>query len=411
MSERIDIPNFKLQDEIGRGGMARVYLAEQQAPRRRVAVKIVSPQTGDDPSFLQALKQEGDTVAQFSHENIVTVYACGVVDSQYYLAMEILGGGDLAQRIRQGLTAEEALKILSQMAGALEHAHAANTLHRDIKPENILFHDNGKAVLVDFGIAKDVDTESNFTKAGAVVGTPHYMAPERAQGKTVDARSDIYALGVVFYEMLTGEKMYKGGDTFAISYAHVYEPIPELPASQARFQQLLNQMVAKDPDERFQSAGALREKIDSLRTVVAHAPGPATDATIVVPSSENHVATQPRQKQGPSLTGASSPLKSPLVMGGIAVAIVAGLIAAVLIARNPGPVATVAAREIPIETRKKISRLLAAADSMSKIKNYQQAEDNYAKVLTEYDCANDEARRGLEAHNPERAAKVIAACQ
>ena len=194
----IDIPNFTLGKEIGRGGMAAVYLGEQLQPKRQVAIKIVSPQ-GNDAKILEDLKKEGDTVAQFSHPNIVTVYACGVVDHYYYLAMEILAGGDLKQKIDAGCTELEAFNIMIDMAKALEHAHKRGTLHRDIKPENILFHDDGQAVLVDFGIARAGNAVSEFTRVGAVVGTPHYMSPERALGKDIDERSDIYALGVVFY--------------------------------------------------------------------------------------------------------------------------------------------------------------------------------------------------------------------
>ena len=406
MGDLLTIPNFELEEEIGRGGMARVYLARQLAPKRRVAVKVVSPRRGDDPSFLQTLKQEGDTVAQFSHENIVTVYACGVVDNHYYLAMEILNGGDLAGRIGAGLPADEALSILRQMASALDHAHQRNTLHRDIKPENILFHESGKAVLVDFGIAKDADSESNFTKAGAVVGTPHYMAPERAQGKPVDARSDIYALGVLFYEMLTGEKMYSGGDTFAISYAHVYESIPELPTPLARYQPLLNRMVAKNPDDRFQSASELTRALDEIHASAAPTPSDDTGSTVVIDPATDNTDSRPRASKSPD-TPPPARRRSPLVWGSLGVAIVAATLAVVLSLRDSGsdgePV-------LSMEVVTLIRDRLAAAEAMVRMGKYQDAENVYALVLSEYDCGNKEARNGLRAANPKRYEETIANC-
>ncbi|MFK8010421.1 MAG: serine/threonine-protein kinase, partial [Marinicellaceae bacterium] len=248
MSEDLlKIPNFKLIKEIGQGGMAKVYLGEQLQPKRKVAIKIVSP-SNTDPKILDDLKQEGDTVAQFNHPNIVTVYACGLVENNYYLAMEILSGGDLKQKISsEKLEDVEVLKIMKDMSSALAHSHHRKTLHRDIKPENIMFNDEGKAVLLDFGIAKAEGKVSEFTRIGAVVGTPHYMSPERALGKEIDERSDLYALGVVMYEMLIGKKLFEGEDTFAVSYAHVHEPPPALPEDKSALQPILDKLLAKSP--------------------------------------------------------------------------------------------------------------------------------------------------------------------
>lgn len=267
---------FELFKEIGRGGMSRVYLARQLQPKREVAIKIVSPGSAPDEAFLSSLKIEGDTIAGLNHDNIVTVFACGVVDKHYYLAMEILPGGDLTERIKKGLRAEDAVEVMIQIGGALGHAHKKQVLHRDIKPENVMFHESGKAVLVDFGIAKEGDTESSFTQVGAVVGTPHYMSPERCMGKSTDARSDLYAMGVMFYKMLTGHKVFEGRDTFAVSYAHVYEPVPPLPPEHARFQGIVNKLLAKDPKDRYQTAD---EMVAALKKHRAGAPSSAEPAT------------------------------------------------------------------------------------------------------------------------------------
>ncbi|MFK7955544.1 MAG: serine/threonine-protein kinase [Lysobacterales bacterium] len=429
MQAPIEIPNFELIDELGRGGMARVYLANQLQPKRKVAIKIVAPTTGQDDSFMESLKLEGDMAAQCSHANIVTVYACGVVDHHYYLAMELLSGGDLTAKIKRGINADEALEILKDMAGALDHAHSIKLLHRDIKPENIMFHESGKAVLVDFGIAKEQDTESNFTKAGAVVGTPHYMSPERATGKAIDFRSDLYALGVVFYEMLTGNKLFEGADTFAISYAHVYEPIPMLPEPYVKYQPLLNRLVAKEPDSRFQSAGELLAALNKPASVAAM--DPANSATIAVAPSE--LASQVEMKAAqadaaPAIApdaareATADKAKSGLPLVPI-IAIAATVAVAAVVGINlmggeepsngsgqSGAIPIGLGQNLDVAERERMQELLAAAASMSRINNYEQAEANLFKVLSEFDCKNEEARRGLQALNPTRAEEIIQIC-
>ncbi len=406
MQAPIEIPNFELLEELGRGGMARVYLARQLQPKRKVAIKIVAPAAAHDDAFMEALKLEGDMAAQCSHANIVTVYACGVIEHHYFLAMELLTGGDLTRRIKDGMNDAEALKILEQMAGALEHAHTINLLHRDIKPENIMFHEDGKAVLVDFGIAKEQDTESNFTKAGAVVGTPHYMSPERATGKPIDARSDLYALGVVFYEMLTGKKLYEGADTFAISYAHVYEPIPTLPPPYEKYQGLLNKMVAKDPNDRFQSAAELREALAQPATVGE----PSTSATVAVSPSQIDTGSRAAAvaAEAPAPAAPARRLPAMPVLAVAAVLLLAAIVA--VVALNRGGPTPGGGDNLTTEQRIRMQELLQAASSLTKIGNYEQAEENLAKVLTEFDCRNQEARRGLQGINPGRAEELIATC-
>ncbi len=412
MQAPIEVPNFELLEEIGRGGMARVYLARQLEPKRQVAMKIVSPGASHDEAFMQSLKLEGDMAAQCNHPNIVTVYACGVIDHHYYLAMEHLGDGDLTKKIEQGVSEQEALKIMSQMASALEEAHSMNLLHRDIKPENIMFHNSGRAVLVDFGIAKESDTESNFTKAGAVVGTPHYMSPERATGKPTDARSDLYALGVVFYEMLTGKKLYEGADTFAISYAHVYEPIPLLEGPLAKHQALLNKLVAKDPEDRFQNASALLEALERPETLPAA--DPSTNATMAVSPSElaSSPAAAPAASATPEQTEpqAKSGLSMP-VIGAIAATLILVAVAAfVFLGSDSGGSATASGDNLTTEQRVRMQELLQSAATFTKIGNYEQAQENLIKVMTEYDCKNQEARRGLKAIDPGKAENLIASC-
>ncbi len=390
-SFNLTIPNFTLGKEIGRGGMARVFLGEQLEPKRKVAIKIVTPQ-GNDPKILEDLQKEGDTVAQFSHPNIVTVFSCGVIEQNYYLAMEILGGGDLAQKIESGITELEAFNIMLDMAKALEHAHKRGTLHRDIKPENILFHEDGQAVLVDFGIAKAQNTVSEFTRVGAVVGTPHYMSPERALGKEIDERSDLYALGVVLYEMLIGKKVFEGSDTFAISYAHVHEPVPDLPEDKSKYQTLLNKLLAKNPDDRFQTATQLVSQLKKyLRRLK-----PVTDTT-------HSFAPMPELA---AMKKKTSPL--PFIITGVII-VVAVLIGMQFM--NKTPVIDVNLAELTPGQKIELSQKLAAANSFFNMENFDAAEQHYMDILTNYDCQEADARSRLKIINPEKLNQIIAACE
>ena len=389
-SFKLNIPNFNLGEEIGRGGMARVFLGEQLEPKRKVAIKIVTPQ-GNDPKILEDLQKEGDTVAQFSHPNIVTVFACGVIDTNYYLAMEILGGGDLKQKIEAGLSDLESFNIMLDMAKALEHAHKRGTLHRDIKPENILFHEDGQAVLVDFGIAKAQNSVSEFTRVGAVVGTPHYMSPERALGKDIDERSDLYALGVVLYEMLVGKKVFEGSDTFAISYAHVHEPIPDLPENKAKYQTLLNKLLAKNPDDRFQTATQL---ISQLKKYIRRLK-PVTDTTHSFAPLPDLSA---RRKK-------SSPL--PFIVTGVIV-VVAVLLGIWLMGQQDS--VTINQTTLTREQQVEMNNKLGAANSQFKIGNFNVAEELYEKVLLEFDCKEPDARSRMKTLNKAKYENIIASC-
>src|SRR5690349_9534634 len=178
--------------------------------------------------------------------------------------MRLLTGGDLRGRIKQGLSATEALAILRELADAFAHAHARGFVHRDVKPENIMFDEQGFPVLTDFGIAKALDAATSMTRTGMTMGTPRYLSPEQAGGKGVDARADLYSLGVVLYEMLTGRPPYDAEDSMAVIFKHVTEPVPTLPPDFVRIQPLLEKLMAKDPNQRFASADELLRAIDAL---------------------------------------------------------------------------------------------------------------------------------------------------
>ena len=180
---RLEIPGYSIEREIGRGGMARVYLAVQKKFGRLVAIKVVSPEYTADPSFGKRFVREARIIAQLSHPNIVQVHDAGVNDQCYYLVMEYLRGGDLNRRLKRGLHMQAAISVVKDIARGLDSAHAKGFVHRDIKPENILFREDGSAVLSDFGVARVISSGASITQHGTVVGTPQYMSPEQAAGR------------------------------------------------------------------------------------------------------------------------------------------------------------------------------------------------------------------------------------
>ncbi|MCH8506831.1 MAG: protein kinase [Ectothiorhodospiraceae bacterium] len=263
LEKTLRIPGYRLERELGSGATASAYLAIQESLERRVAVKIMAASLVADRSFCARFLREGRIIAQLTHPHVVTIYDIGVHRSWYYMAEEYLAGGTLSNRIRSGLSADQAMVILCEMASALGYAHERGFVHRDVKPANILFRDNGVSVLTDFGIARGNADSTRLTMTGWARGTPDYMSPEQTQGKAADARSDLYSLGIVLYEMLTGRRPYHSEDPFTTALMHLNKPVPQLPQAQSEFQPLLNRLLAKDPDERFANADALIDAVQA----------------------------------------------------------------------------------------------------------------------------------------------------
>ncbi len=260
----LQIPGYRIIRKINQGGMSTVYLAIQMSVGRIVALKVMNPSLTNDPAFSERFQREATIVGQLSHPNIVAIYDIGRADDLNYIAMDYLPGGSVHDKMINGLTGEEALKVTKEIANALDHAHEKGYIHRDIKPENILFRADNSAVLSDFGVAKGIVGVSRMTHVGTVVGTPHYMSPEQARGQPVDSRSDLYSLGVVFFEMLTGALPYQGEDAVTIALKHISAPIPKLPIQYQTYQKLLEKFLAKDPNSRFQSGNEVSVAIDQL---------------------------------------------------------------------------------------------------------------------------------------------------
>ncbi len=255
------IPGYTIEKSLGAGGMARVYLALQNSLNRQVALKVL---TLADPHFQERFLREGRIVARLNHRHIITVYDVGESQGCYYIAMEYANGGTLEARIQQGLAVDPALIILNQAAMALDYAHQQGLVHRDIKPANILFRADGAAVVSDFGIAKDYHQNQQLTQTGWALGTPSYMSLEQALGERVDSRSDLYSLGIMFYEMLTGSRPYQARDHLTLLTMHRDHPIPRLPGALARYQGILDRLMAKKPEQRFATAAQLLDALSLL---------------------------------------------------------------------------------------------------------------------------------------------------
>ena len=267
MSTPLKIPGYTLKRKIGQGGMAAVFLATQESFGREVALKIMMPALAKEPDFAERFMREARTMAQLAHPHIIVVHDVGNSDQLYYYAMAHHTGGDLTHCIRGGgVTPQEALRITRELADALAYAHEQGIVHRDIKPDNVLFRDrDNAAILTDFGIAKNLNNEINqLTQVGSAVGTPKYMSPEQARGQKVDGRSDLYSLGVVLYEILTGLPPYQAEESVTLAIKHCQDPIPRLPGALSRFQPLIDSLMAKEPAKRPQNGQTVMAEIDAL---------------------------------------------------------------------------------------------------------------------------------------------------
>ena len=290
------IAGYRIEERIGRGGMGVVYRAEHLNLQRRAAVKIIAPDLAGSEGFRERFTREARIAAALQHPNIVTVYDAGEVDGLLYLAMQFIQGEDLAAILRKDrrLRPYRAIDVCRQVASALDAAHAMGLIHRDVKPANVLI-EGRNAFLTDFGLTKRLDgTHAQLTRAGDVVGTIHYVAPEQIEGRKVSARSDVYSLGCLLYHCLAGQVPFSLDTDVAVIYAHLSEDPPALSSLRPELPEGLDAVMAKaldkSPDRRFPSCGdmisAARAVIDAAGPLSETIPPRTSSQVVAPPSSE-----------------------------------------------------------------------------------------------------------------------------
>lgn len=255
---RFDVPGlkgYKVQRRISGGDLASVYLSRDFANNREVALKVLRevPDVGTGDVAFDRFLREFELIGKISHPNIVQIFDLGIADDHAYIAMEYCSKGSLKRRIKIGMYADRAEAIMRQIGDALGAIHDVGVLHRDLKPTNVLFREDESVALIDFGLAKQAHLHNELTGAGEIFGTPYYMSPEQGHGEPADERSDIYSLGVIFFEMLTGKKPYEGRTAMEVIMKHAREPVPRVPDYLTQYQPAIDKMMAKKPEHRFQS--------------------------------------------------------------------------------------------------------------------------------------------------------------
>lgn len=298
----MQIAGYEIERCLAEGSSASAYLAIQISLARPVVLKVLDTALAGPPQALQRFLNEGRLIASLRHPNIVTVHDIGTAGRYVYIAMEYVEGGDLKQRLTQGpLTVDVTFDIIEKIADGLGYAHAHGVVHRDVKPGNILFRRDGTPVLSDFGIAKSPGNDGDLTSTGIFLGSPNYMAPEQVDSRTVDNGADIYALGIIFYEMLTGQKPFLSTSIIDVIYMHKKAPMPRLPARYEPLQGFLDLMVAKSRSDRFRDIAALQHYLDTLRQrglVAALAADGAAPARVEPPAVSAAVPSRRRVKRG-----------------------------------------------------------------------------------------------------------------
>jgi serine/threonine protein kinase len=301
---------YKIIEEVGRGGFAAVYKAVDTTLDRTVALKCLAPHLLWDPTFVQRFQREAKVAANLDHPNIVTIHEVSRVEGVYFIAMQFLKGRTVSQILeREGpLPVSQVQAIIEQIASALDYAHARGFVHRDVKPSNVIVADDGRATLTDFGLVK-AGEGTKLSTTGVIFGTPEYMSPEQAEGKKLDARSDIYSLGVVLFEMLAGRAPFVADTSLTVMYKHVHEspPLDELPSDLPQgVVAVVEKALAKDPTDRYQNAGQM---VEALRKAAAEAPVPAE----VAPPPPPAVAVEERPAEVAPLRPKPKVAPPPLV--------------------------------------------------------------------------------------------------
>ena len=290
---------YEIVERLGGGGMAVVYRAVQQPLGREIALKALSSELFQDDGFVKRFETEAKTLAKLDHPNILPIYDFEVMDGSAFLTMPLIRGGTLRDVLNRGpLDALTAWRYLREIGDGLQHAHDAGIVHRDLKPTNVLIHTDGRAMLADFGLARGAGQPTHLTTIGLAIGTPGYMAPEQVMGHDVDKRADVYAMGVLTFEMLTGRLPFLGSNRMEVAYATVNTPIPSVVKINANLpdelDQLLQKALAKDPAQRPQSVKELLALMARLPQRRTSPPGAAASSPAASATSAAGVAVLPR---------------------------------------------------------------------------------------------------------------------
>ncbi|MBZ0303849.1 MAG: protein kinase [Anaerolineae bacterium] len=356
---------YELRERLGRGGMADVYKAFQPGLERFVAIKVMLGHLAMDEEFIERFRREARSVGQLRHPHIVNVFDFGIERDVYYMVMEFIRGDNLKAHIARhpdGMSLDDALRVTSQIADALDYAHKAGMIHRDVKPANIMFVDDDlqQAILTDFGIAH-ILSQPGLTASGAMVGTPAYLSPEIAAGRNADERADLYGLGIILYEMLTGRVPYEADTPMAVIMKHVNAPLPspseygrELPEA---VEKIILKAMMKNPDDRYQTAAEMKAALDSARTSVSDTATRASTSASVTDRTAKVVgqsATRPSAAREEDPTSMIKPpaRRSPLLWGGLIAVAAIVVIGALLLLNGGGQSVTVlptSAAETPTE--------------------------------------------------------------
>jgi len=332
---------YEIEELVGHGGMSSVYKAHDTLLERHVALKILHEQYNADDDFVERFKREARAVAQLQHPNIVTVIDRGDEEGRQYIVFEYIDGENLKEYVvRKGrLDAHEAVEIALEVARGLAFAHDQGLIHRDVKPQNVLLNGDGRAKVTDFGIARSLDVDG-MTQTGTVLGTSNYIAPEQASGQRVDAHSDVYALGVVLYELLAGDVPFPGESFVAVAMKHMHEPAPNLLDVRKdvplRVAAAVDRALEKDPEQRFPTMAAFAAELEAALAELDRGES-VDDATMVIPARQRARSAQRKHVS-----------RWPLGVGLLALLAIAAIVIGLLTLRNGGNKTAAASKPVTI---------------------------------------------------------------